>query len=269
MDAQTERKSSISILLSLQSLGRPLTKMSPSSKANYNVIKANNEKAFHSQGFVCIEWLFNRLFQLLSSAFILIFFPLLILLTLPFVIYRTFVKYCAKVFRKDLSDMLSPRSNTFAADRITKCPKHNIVFSIILEGDLDLKRIQSDFTTQVINNKQKDHNGKYRYQKLFQYLVNWGGYFFWKDDKDFDLSNHIKSFPDNIEHTEKDLIALNQTYLGRKWPNKRPLWEFVLMPNYTPSYSTSSGNNSNWIKRLKTRLINKKVSFNFFFGNYR
>jgi len=220
--------------------------MSPSTKANYNVIKANNEKAFHTQGFVFIEWIFDLLFQLFSFLVIFIFFPVLLLLILPFVTYRTIVKYCAKVFRKDLSDMLSPRSNTFAADRITKCPKSNIVFSIILEGDLDLKRIQSDFTALVINNKQKDQKGKYRYQKLFQYIVNWGGYFFWKDDGAFDLSNHIKSLPDNIGHTEKDLIALNQTYLGRKWPNKRPLWEFVLMPNYTPSYSTSSGNN--WIR---------------------
>jgi len=234
--------------------------MSLSTNANFNVIKQNSEKGFHTQSFVFIEWLFNFLFQLLLSLVIFIFFPVSILLIFPFAIYRITVKYCAKVFRKDLSDMLSPRSNTFAADRITKCPKINIVFSIILEGDLDLKRIQSDFTTQVINNKQKDQNGKYRYQKLFQYIVNWGGYFFWKDDNDFDLSNHIKSLPDNIEHTEKDLIALNQAYLGRKWPSKRPLWEFVLMPNYTPSYSTHSGNN--WIRK-KSSLSKKHLLIPF------
>jgi len=216
--------------------------MSPSKETSSKKIQENNKKSFYFPYFGFVELFFDYTFQLILTILIFISSPVILSSILPFVIYRTFVKYCAKVFRKDLGNILSPRSSTFAADRITESPKVNIVCALILEGELDLKKLQSDFTTHVINNAPKDGKGvNRRYQRLFQYIVNWGGYYFWKDDNSFDLNNHIKSLPSEAQHTEKDLIALQQLYLGRKWAHKRPLWEFVLVPNYIPSYSTTAG----------------------------
>jgi len=232
------------------------SKMCSSKENNFNGSKElkNKGRSNHVLRFGFIEWFSDRLIQIIFSCLLLILALIGILLVFPFSIYRICVKYCAKVFRKDLGDMLSPRSSTFAVDKITTSPKFNVIFSIVLEGDLDLKNFRSEFESRVTKNNPKDSKGNDRYKKLFQYVVNWGGYFFWKDDKSFDLSNHINSLPDNIGHTEKDLMALNQTYLGRKWPNKRPLWKFVLVPNYTPSHSTSSGNHDLTQKIVLTNI---------------
>jgi len=219
--------------------------MSPSKEAASKKTQENSKKSFYFPYFAFVELFFDYTFQLILTILILISSPVIALSILPFIIYRTFVKYCAKVFRKDFGKLLDPRSNTFASERITKCPKFNIVGALILEGELDLKKLQTDFTTHVINNAPKEDGKEVnrRYQKLFQYIVNWGGYSFWKNDDSFDLNNHIKSLPSEVQHTEKDLIALHQLYLGRKWAHKRPLWEFVLVPNYIPSYSTNAGEN--------------------------
>jgi len=67
--------------------------------------------------------------------------------------------------------MVSPRSSAAAVDKITKSPKCNILASMVIDGALDMKTIQSKLEDLILQNPLKD-----RYKQLFQVIVNWCGY---------------------------------------------------------------------------------------------
>jgi len=196
-----------------------------------------------------IHSLLDFVFQLILSLLILILSPISIILSLPFLIIRNLVKFSARIFRKDFSSMIPIRSTLFAIDKITSSPKCNIVVCVIAEGAVEMKTIRSIFYDRLFKSLPKDSEGNDRYQELYQYIVKWGGYFFWKTDENFNEDNHFKSLPDDKEYNEGDLKALAQSYVGRKWPSEKPTWEVLLIPKYSPSYSLSTG--KLWKEELK------------------
>jgi len=193
----------------------------------------------------CSPPVIHKIVQILLFGGIIVFLPaIIIVFSFPFLLYRTLVIRLAKVLRKDLGSVAGTKSSIFTTDNIFESPKANVVSCFVIEGTANIntlrESVQSFFKTPL----KKDLQGKvFCYQQLQQYVDQWCGYRFWKTDAKFDPVKHLKSLPDEKKHNEEDLKATVQSYIGRKWSPTRPMWKLILIPNFTPTNSETSGIN--------------------------
>jgi hypothetical protein len=186
-------------------------------------------------------------FKLLLASAILLVSPSFVVLSLliNYLIPKA-VDFLAHRFHTEeegLGLMLSSHSSLLAADDIYKQPAANMLSLSILEGTLTLERLRDLWHTNVMearipdtntNMKNEEKLGKRMYPELTQFLYNWGGYSFWKEDLDFDLNKHINylSLDNSNENEELDQILpkLREELLNRPWMRNKPLWEVFLIP---------------------------------------
>jgi hypothetical protein len=156
----------------------------------------------------------------------------------------------------DLGKMLSFTSSFFAADNLYKQPRANIVTICTVEGTLDLAHFRNLWRTNVMEatipsdranegttiKVVDEEAGQKLYPELTQYIYNWGGYTFWKEDLNFNLNEHINTLHLNYSNThdgdsesdikDEDLLLseLREELLNRPWVRNKPLWEIFLIP---------------------------------------
>jgi hypothetical protein len=190
--------------------------------------------------FIVPKILLEFLLQVLLSLALILFSPFILLISLPIFLCRLVVKFSAPIFRSDLGKMLQTRGQLFAVDGMFTEPKCNILSSFVLEGDVDIEEVKAKLLGSVLERKTAD-GLKPRYPEFMQYLVKWGGYFFWKDDKEFKLERHIKVMDTGGDVTEEEMRAIGCTLLQNKWEEGHPLWECFMVKNYVGNGSELTG----------------------------
>lgn len=179
------------------------------------------------------KYIYVKFLTLIIAAFLFFLIPLLfILISLPCHTFRYLLSKSAKWIRPDLEKMVTIRGTLCAIDNLYKLPKATTVIGLYLEGNLDIERLKITIKRNLFEDKLSS-NGKIKYPELKQYLTSWMGYFFWKEDKTFDLDRHVtmqnlNGFSTNSD-TEVQQVA--QTLLQKPWTKNRPVWEINLLPN--------------------------------------
>jgi hypothetical protein len=184
--------------------------------------------------------LLEFLFQVLLTLALILVSPIILILCLPIFMCRLVVKFSAPLLRPDLGKMLQTRGQLFAVDETFSEPKCNIVLWMVVEGDVDMKEGKAKLLESVLEKKMSDGQ-EMRYPELKQYLVKWGGYFFWKEDKEFKLERHINVMDTGKDVGEEEVTSIAEALLQKKWEEGHPLWEGVVVKNYVGNGTQSQG----------------------------
>ena len=163
---------------------------------------------------------------------------ILIILHILSLIAQKLVIIIAKIFRPDLSDIFAePMGVNLSSEYIYRRPKSNVVVHYICDGQIQLEYFRRQFQQRIIN--CCDPHGNLKYRKLRQTWTQFCGFMFWKWDKNFDLSNHIRMY-DYTESeiaipspcTEEDLRRIAGNLVSRPYVKGRSPWEILIIPDY-------------------------------------
>jgi hypothetical protein len=144
-----------------------------------------------------------------------------------------------------LGNIVTCAGSIFAVDEFYDNPKLNIVALVTVEGNFDKIRFREIFMENVILAKGSRVKEQLEYPELTQSIVNWGGYFFWKDCPNFDYNKQVRVYNNGrsqtSSYTDIDLHSIRQTLLNQPWEKNMPLWEVILIQNCYPSNRADSG----------------------------
>ena len=177
----------------------------------------------------------RKILVVICSIFAYISLPLLILLV-PVYSLRIVVAILAKLFKRDLGKMLTPRSNLFASEYTemfktrTRC---SVYVSFLIDIDVDLETFKKYFYDKVVARKRAETD-ELQNPEMQQTITNFLGYLFWKWDKNFSMENHVKLYkgPGKVEHvTEEDLPLIMKDLAYRPFPPGQSPWDIWIWDN--------------------------------------
>ncbi|CAG7825607.1 unnamed protein product [Allacma fusca] len=164
------------------------------------------------------------------SAIHLIFLPLL----LGVFLYRGLVAIFAKYLRPDLDSFVTGVDLSFLSNDPQESVS-NIVTSWIVNGYVSENRIQEMYQERVLN--LKDSAGNLVYKKLTQFWTPFLGFAFWKTDKSFCLSNHVRIYDyDDVNlpkpSDETSLKEVMAQLMTLPWKPSQSHWEVLLVSEH-------------------------------------
>jgi hypothetical protein len=186
---------------------------------------------------------------LFKTIAVLLFYPIFFIFICPIYLCRLLVVIVSKVLRPDLVQILGVRDTFYGIDNITTEPKSSVVSTMIFQGDF--KPENALRSMERILAKKLDKN-TLKYPELHRYLVKWMGFFFWKEDQNFDLRAHIHYYrPTSITYEEngneedpkgvtvdvKYVQEVEKQLINEPYAEGKSAWELIILPNYKPEFS--------------------------------
>ncbi|CAG7824678.1 unnamed protein product [Allacma fusca] len=163
----------------------------------------------------------------------LILSPILILVAIPLYLTRLGTSVLGKCCGSGLGRMVPTRSAMFASDEIYTQPLMTNVARFVFDGTLELRTIEKLIDQNWV--QARSTSGNLKYPELKQYVTVWLGYFFWKNDEDFNIKNHVKLYfnqkPGNFISDMEVNDAWNEMSM-KPFDRDRSPWEVILIPFY-------------------------------------
>ncbi|CAG7820602.1 unnamed protein product [Allacma fusca] len=149
-------------------------------------------------------------------------------------LYRGLVAVLVKFLRPDLDSFVTGVDLSFLSNDPQEAVS-SIVTSLIVNGNVTENRIREMYQERVL--KLKDSKGKLVYMKLSQFWTSFLGFAFWKTDKSFSLSNHVRKYDheDAKLPTPNDETSLKEVMaqlLTLPWNPNRSHWEALIVSKY-------------------------------------
>jgi hypothetical protein len=158
--------------------------------------------------------------------------PVLLLVLTPIFLIKQAVKYLAKKYRPDLTEICSGYTKFLAVQDVYTRPKCSGTTCFILdEGvSIDMTKIET-IANQVLSKK--------KFAKATQPLEEWMGFYFWKDNPRFNLNDHLILHEETI--TANEFRDYGENLIMKKpFTRNRPLWEMHLFKKYIPDNEIDS-----------------------------
>ena len=183
------------------------------------------------------------MFVVISLIFVLL--PLFSLSLAFSVVFRAVVVHIARRFRPDLVKIFSGTGALMALESIYTRPKLSILLWMVCEGNVTLEKCRSQFQSQVL--EKCDSEGNIIYSQLRWRWVQYLGYLFWKEDKDFNLKAHIRLYDYAQENLslpvpckEENLQCVTGDLIAHPFAKDRSPWELLIIPKYDGNHSGSN-----------------------------
>lgn len=171
----------------------------------------------------------NAILNILFGMLFLAISMFLIIINIPFSLYRRLIIFAAKKTRPDLGDIVSNVSAVLGQDYVAKTnPRSNIVLALICEGSISVKDIEKMVKKMWI------HNNFETYRKFRQYPVKWMGFLFWKHIVgEFQVEKHVSTISSFKQcTTEEELENILERLVNRRFPEKQSPWQIFIINNY-------------------------------------
>jgi hypothetical protein len=166
---------------------------------------------------------------LLTLIVLTIFFYIPIVL--PLFIWWGFAILTAKCLKPALGRPLSPQSAIFARDNLYVQPGQTVTLAFGYDGQITKSQIEKRYK-EILENQ---------FPELKQYLSRWMGFFFWADDTNFCLDNHISTCEEEIQ-TIEELDERRYAMANKPFKEGKALFELVLFVNCKFDEGTSKAN---------------------------
>ena len=162
-----------------------------------------------------------------------------LIISVPLFIYRQLVVIAARIFRPDLANVVVSNQALLAHD--TLHDEDKVTFNIctwhVFEDPLSVGNLRKLVQENLVTRRKAD--GTLEFPEFQQYYEPFGGYLFWKWDRNFDVSNHVRYFErengnDGVIN-EKELQKIISKLLTTRWPRNRSLWEILAINRYQPT----------------------------------
>jgi hypothetical protein len=158
---------------------------------------------------------------------VLFFIPIV----LPLFIWWGVAILTAKWFKPSIGRPLSPQGAYFARDDLYVQPGYTVTIAIGLDGQITKNQVEKRYK-EILENQ---------FPELKQYLSRWMGFFFWADDKNFCVDNHISTCGDEIR-TIGELDERRFAMANKQFKEGKALWELVHFVNCKFDEETSKAN---------------------------
>lgn len=170
--------------------------------------------------------------SLLAIVFIPLFPVLLVTLYFPMWIIRQIIALLAKIRHPDLSEMATCATTICEnANGSKNNPRMVHIVELLFEKQLDFSQLVTEFSSRAVN-KIQGKEEKLQYPNLQRHLTSWLGFWFWKNDQNFDVKNHITCSNLNKDFvTSEDLRQLEQQLLCKPFAEGKSPWEILMIPN--------------------------------------
>ncbi|ODM90536.1 hypothetical protein Ocin01_16144 [Orchesella cincta] len=153
---------------------------------------------------------------------------------------RKFVSFLAHQLESDLEKLVTTKGVLIGrdfADWYTK-PSHSIVVIMKLKGKLDLELLKQHVLRTNVR-KWNVKKERLEYPELQQYCTLRFGYLFFKWDRKFGISNHVKLYKSREIHegtvvTDEKIHEIWEKVARRAFKPKVSPWECLLIQNYDP-----------------------------------
>jgi hypothetical protein len=180
----------------------------------------------------------SKFTSILLSGLILLSLPFLLILVVFVKLWRKLVVVLAKMFKPSLGEMLSTLGTLMTFDDLYGRPRCNVLLDICADGELTAEQYQLAF----LEFEERASKDDLVYPELKQGLTSWMGYWFFQNDADFDVKNHIKEYshPGKERYTEEDVIEMKEELMQGSWTKGRPMWEIFVINNYFPTTANST-----------------------------
>ena len=171
------------------------------------------------------------------SSYALLYFvlwiPVVVVIFLPFYIFRTFLAILKCLLRTDLDKLMHTRSSVLARDDHTGKPSWNLVVWLTQEGVMDLDKFCEYFHKDYVLKKKP--NGRFQFPEYQQHYEKWWGYLFWRWEENFDIKDHIREYDgvhkaDVVDHDR--LVQIVKELTWKPWNPKKSPWEFLQIKNF-------------------------------------
>ena len=166
----------------------------------------------------------------------------------PIYIFRLFVILLSKIFRPELSRMISGFSACAASDGIYTKPNYTVLTFFFESRRVDVDKHRELMMKHLVTRKRP--NGELHYPEMSQYVSYWLGFPFWRNDPDFDISNHVMIYEGSQDHInwgrkfdENDMMKISNDLLTKPYPKNKSPWEMLIIPN-ARSQGTKEGDSS-------------------------
>ena len=192
---------------------------------------------------VCKDF-FRILKTSVFTCFIFAFFVLVSPLVIGVILFRFFVSKCLIHLNNGVSKILTSGAHIFAADDVTGNPNVNVIIMLTFKGPISVEEVRDLFHQRILD--LKTAKGDFFYPELQQSYHRWLGFIFWKWDKNFSVTDHIRLYDyDDLDWTnnevdEGDLIRIRPTLMKKGWKENKSPWEFLLIPNYCDDESVAN-----------------------------
>ncbi|ODM93159.1 O-acyltransferase WSD1 [Orchesella cincta] len=147
-----------------------------------------------------------------------------------FYIYRSLVTCYVSVFKLDFGKVLSGTSAILEEDYWIGAPKYGIVSILKIEHKLCIDLVRETFINNVLTNS--------KYPELKQYQYDFMGYRFWRNDKSFNVENHVyQRYP--TEFPNLSVETIHEEFINKPFDRLKSPWELVLIN--LPSENADTG----------------------------
>ena len=175
---------------------------------------------------------FTEILILTLSCINLVTFPLLLLTFQPIFLYRYLISKLSKFCKPELGKILNARSMVFAVDDLYVKPRAPLVLVSFVEGILNIEDFRTHFQEKILEGKNL--NGELKHPELQQYIFPWMGFYFWKWDPNFDLTNHIREYEGPIQYdflNDRVITDIAAELVFKPFVREQSPWEILLFPN--------------------------------------
>lgn len=178
-----------------------------------------------------------------------VFTPILIQLHL----FRKLLSLVARLMDPDLSKIVNAYGHITSRDfeEWSTKPSHFITTVFKFKGNVTLEESRQLILQKWVLKTLDENPSQLEYPELQQYCTKRLGYLFYKWDREFDISKHVKLYSDKLLLPNPETDVVNETKLMRIWESlivapisdKKSPWEFFLVPNYEPPKGTTQSSN--------------------------
>ncbi|CAG7834668.1 unnamed protein product [Allacma fusca] len=135
--------------------------------------------------------------------------------------YRTVNHWMKILLRPDLLDRLNCLTQSYTSNWYGPTDP-NIIQVSIVKGPLHPETVSRELRRNFQNPNLR---------RLQQFPVDFGGYYYWKAEKDFNISNHVKYLNPSV-FLKQDLEILLGELIAEKWTGGKSPWEVLVINNY-------------------------------------
>jgi len=149
------------------------------------------------------------------------FLPVVLLCLLPFLVYRWILSIMYPLISGPTLKILPPASSNYATQNKEIHVMSNILIELQFENQLNNADVLAAIDGRMI--QAKDRKGRALYPELTHYVSPAMGYYFWREESNFQIQDHVQLVP-GVPNSD-----LKESFLQEHFHPDRSPWKMLVL----------------------------------------
>jgi hypothetical protein len=148
--------------------------------------------------------------------------PFILIPLLPFFLYRFIISFLYPLFSRKILKILPPSTSIYATQDAGIHVKSNILIQVTFQEQMTYEEILEAVSKRII--EAVDARGRILYPEFTHKVIPWGGYYFWKKERNFQIRDHIEAI------SAGDLESgFKESFLNELMNPEQSPWKMILV----------------------------------------